>query len=72
MLGYYECQKEIILENRLDRFWEDSTHVASKQGRGTASSLESPQTFEQLQKPNCSKGQFILGFLLFLFFHLIA
>lgn len=67
MLGYCECQKEIILGKRLDRFREDSTHVAGKQGRGTVSSLESPQTFEQLQKPSCSKRQFILSFLLFLF-----
>lgn len=67
MLGYCECQKEITLEKRLERFREDSTHVASKQGRGTVSSLESPQTFEPLQMPSCFKGQFILSVLLFLF-----
>lgn len=66
-LGYCECQKEITLEKRLERFREDSTHVASKQDRGAVSSLDSPQTFEPLQMPSCFKGQFILSFLLFLF-----
>lgn len=67
MLGYCECKREIIIEKRLDRFREGSTHVANKKGRGTVSSLESPQTFQQLQKPGCSKEQFILSFLVFLF-----
>lgn len=67
MLGYYECKREIIIEKRLDRFREGSTHVANKKGRDTVSSLESPQTFQQLQKPGCSKEQLILSFLVFLF-----